>query len=507
MIGFIYRIPMANMLGKEGNGIYSVTFGVYNVVLTLSSYSLPLVVSKLVSERLARREYQNSYRLFKGAIVFALLAGAIAAIFLFFGANTIEQIYGTPGLEKPLKVMAPTVLLVAFLGVLRGYYQGCETMIPTALSQIIEQVINAVVSVLGVWIFMRTYQYSADRSAYGAAGGTMGTLAGAFCALLFLTYVYVIYHHCIKTQNMHDRTKERESTAHIIKALLYTMVPIIFSQTIYQIAYTLDDLIFSNMMSLKGFADDTIISLQGVFNSQYTLLINVPVAVATAMAATIIPSIVVSQVQEREKEMHQKINTVIKFVMVIAAPSAVGLAVLATPIIHLLFPNLTEYNNTAVRLLEYGTIAIIFYSISTITTAILQGLNEMKLPVYHVGVSLVIHIVLIMILLKWTELRIYALLIGDITFPLIVCILNYISIIRKTGFHLGLKGIFLLPCLSAGIMGVGTFLVYKFVIGVIALQLPSLVCAFLAAVGIYIYAIMKLKCFTKDELTMIGLHR
>lgn len=496
---------MANLLGKEGNGIYSVAFGIYNVVLTLSSYSLPLVVSKLVSSRLAKKEYKNSYRVLKCALCLAVFAGIVAAVFLYFGSNIIENVYGTPGLNKPLKVMAPTVLIVAVLGVFRGYYQGCATMMPTAISQIIEQIVNAVVSVLAVWVFINTFAESENVAAYGAAGGTIGTLVGAFMALLFLVFVFILYKSTVNRQNRRDHANSRETSHDIYKILLMTMVPIIFSQTIYQIAYTLDDLIFSNFMEWKGMSDSVRISLQGVFNSQYTLLINVPVAIATAMAASIIPNIVISKEQGKKEEMYRKIATVIKFVMVIAFPSAIGLAVLANPLMHLLFPNLTEYNGVAVKLLEWGAVAIVFYSLSTITTAVLQGLDYMRIPVVNVGISLSIHLLMIAVLLYTTNLNIYALLIGDVTFPLIVSLLNWRSIARNTGYHQEIIRTFLVPFGLSIIMGIATHFVYNLLFFIIPLNIVSTLIAIVFAVLVYGYLILRTHCFTAEELHTMGL--
>lgn len=501
IIGFIYRIPMANMLGTEGNGIYSVAFGIYNVVLTLSSYSLPLVVSKLVSARLATNEYRNSYRVFKNAFKFALTVGLLAALCLYLGSDLIENVYGTPGLHMPLKIMAPTVLIVAVLGVVRGYFQGCSTMIPTAVSQIIEQIINAIVSVLATWIFINAFLLDDNVAAYGAAGGTLGTLAGALMALVFVGVIFLNYRaNKIKSQNATDKTRYEESSGKIYRVLFITMLPILFSQTIYQIAYTLDDLIFSNIMSLKGMADDVRMSLQGAFNSQYTLLINVPVAISTAMAASIIPSIVTSEVQGKGEEVKNKISMVIKFVMTIAFPSSVGLAVLAKPLMTMLFPGLVDYNHVAVSLLVFGSFAIVFYSLSTITSAVLQGLDHMKAPVMNVAISLVIHVVLISVLLYTTDIGIYVLLIGDMTFPLIVSVLNWRSVEKHTGYRQEIRKPFVIPFVASVIMGIVTAAIYNLVYWMTKMTGISTLVSVVFAVVIYAVMILTSHCFSEEEL-------
>ena len=142
LIGAFYRIPLLNIIGTEGNGYYSVAFSIYSVALMLTSYSLPLAVSKLVSARVAIGEYKNANKIFRGAMTFALLAGGIVSLLVFFGADFIATtIMHLDMSAYALRVLAPCILIVALLGVLRGFFQGMGSMIPTAISQVIEQIV------------------------------------------------------------------------------------------------------------------------------------------------------------------------------------------------------------------------------------------------------------------------------------------------------------------------------------------------------------------------------
>lgn len=507
IIGFIYRIPMANYLGNQGNGIYSVAFSIYGIALTLSSYSLPLAVSKLVSARLVRKEYQTIRRIFLNALLFATVVGGTATLVLFFGADVLEMLYKTPGLSKPLRVLAPTVFIVSFLGVFRGFFQGHGTMVPTAISQIIEQIFNAIVSVVAAFAFTKLYAADSLVAAYGASGGTLGTLTGAFTGLIFLIFHYFKtrpeFMSCQKQQ-----TTPVENNKVILHALVMTIIPVIISQTIYQIGYTLDALLFGQFQALKGIADSVTTSLQGVYSTQYNQLINLPVAIATAMASSTIPAIVRANASGNRQEVKQKTNGVIKFNMVIAFPCAVGLSVLARPIIHLLYESLVEYEDTSVNLLYFGTAAVIFYALSTITTALLQGNNYMKLPVIHSAVSLTIHLVLVAALLYFTDLGIYALLIGNVTFPFFVCVFNCRSLMRHLDFHMDYTGLFIKPLVASLFMGIVTWAAYDLSTRCMSLflsndkicMLTGLLIAMIFAVISYFSMIGILRCFTKEEL-------
>ena len=198
IIGLLYRLPMTDIIGDTGNNYYSCAFEIYNIMLIISSYSLPLAVSKLVSARVAKGEYTASYQIFKGALAFAAISGTLVALIVFFGAEFFTNLLQTPLSIYALQILAPVLIVVALLGVLRGFFQGMGNMVPTAISQIFEQIVNAVISVfaafeLGVY-GMSVYKSvhmteSTAKASFGAMGGTMGTLSGAIAALIVMAII------------------------------------------------------------------------------------------------------------------------------------------------------------------------------------------------------------------------------------------------------------------------------------------------------------------------------
>lgn len=500
LIGILYRIPMSNLLGDAGNGIYSVAYGIYGVTLTLASSSLPLAVSKLIAQRSIQKQHQNAYRLFRVALAFSLAVGAAAALFLFFGADFLEGLYARQGLAKPLRIVAPTVLVMSALGILRGFFQGKNTMLPTAVSQLLEQIVNALVSIAAISWMMKAFAESDQQSAYGAAGGIMGTLAGALTALLFLIFIFFVCRPHLFRQIRHDPHGPTETVPDILKALMVTVIPVILSQTVYQIGFTLDDLIFGNLMAAREIDNTTISSLQGVFNSQYNILINAPVAVATAMASSTIPSIAASTAAGDRGEIRRKVRGVIKFNMAVAIPAAVGLAVLARPILTLLFPSLTQYRDLAANLLVYGSSAVVFFALSTITSAVLQSVNQMRLPVIHGAISMVLHVLILYFLLKYTDLGIYALIIGNVSFPVVICALNWRSVGAALSYRQEVQKTFVIPLLSSAIMGLAAKGTYSLLFSWTEKNTLSVAVAVLAAVLIYGFCLLRFYCFSRQEL-------
>ncbi|MBR6848887.1 MAG: polysaccharide biosynthesis protein [Lachnospiraceae bacterium] len=509
VIGFIYRIPMANILGNVGNGLYSVAFGIYNIALTLSSYSMPLAVSKLMSARLAKGQYKNAYRLFRCALIFAIITGSIACCVLFFGAEFLAAAYKKQGLEYPLRVLAPTVFVVALLGTCRGFFQGHRNMVPTAVSQVIEQIVNAVVSVVAASALAKiamTRVGGAEGNipaAAAAAGGTLGTFAGAFTALLMFVVISLRRQKARKIELSGDDLAD-EDYALITRAILLTVFPVILSQTIYQIGYTLDDYIFPNLMMAKGFTEDDATCMQGVFNTQYNQMVNLPVAIATAMASATLPSIVASFAKGEMDHLKEKISSVLKLNMLIAIPAAAGLTALAEPVMGVLFPRLGEYMSMAVMLLRTGSIAVVFYALSTLTTSILQGSDRMRLPVIHSAISLSLHVIIVACCVKYTDLGVYSLIVGNVTFPLLVCTLNCRSVAKRVDYRFAWMNTFIKPAVAAIVMGGAAFGIYMALTDALGM-LVAMIVAMAAAVAIYGGMLLVLKAVTMDELKAMPL--
>ena len=498
LIGLIYRVPLNNIIGDEGMGIYSFAFNIYNLGLIISSYSLPLAVSKLVAARNVKKEYKNGYRIFLCALSFAVAMGLVVSMILFFGADFIATtFYNSPRVAIPLRVLAPTIFVFSIMGVLRGFYQGKNTMIPTSISQLLEQIVNAIVSIVAANWLIHAHSANEDMAAYGAAGATFGTLMGTIVSLLFLAFVFALYKPVIDKQLRRDRDENRETVKELFTALAVTSIPVIIGQTVYQLNSVIDGSLFGHFMTEKGLTLDEKNALWGVYSNKYNLLVNVPVSIASAMAVAIIPNIVSSFASKKIYEVKEKVSQAVKFNMIIAIPSAVGMGVLASPILQLLFKDTSVL---PANLLRIGSIAIIFYALSTITNAVLQGINRMRLPVRHSAISLVVHIILVFLLLKFTDLKVYVMVIGNVTFALLVCVLNWISIGKHLNYKQEVKTSFIMPTICSVIMGVFTFLTYKGVHIVTHSNTISTMLSIIVSCIVYGVLLLVTKCLTEEEL-------
>lgn len=505
LIGILYRVPMTNIIGDEGMGYYSTAFNVYNILLILSSYSLPTAVSKMVAVKLAKGQYRNASKVLKAALLYATAAGGIACFitwhFAGFFANTV---FNTPFCIYALKTLAPTIWIMAYLGVLRGYFQGHGTMIPTAVSQIFEQIINAVISVTAAGVLFKigldsnkVYGTTGYPQAFGAAGGTIGTGAGALAAFLFILIVFAMYRPTMKRKIRKDKNHRQDSYSGISVTFFCTVIPVIISSAVYNINSVIDNSIMAYGMEALGQGKE-FLSLWGIYNNKYMLLVHVPLAMANSLSSSLIPSLSGAVARKERGQVIAKTGLAIRFAMLIAIPSAVGLTVLAEPINHLLFHN--GNNAEAVKMLAVGSSAVIFLSLSTVTNAILQGINRMNVPVRNAFFSLVLHLIALYILLMVVKIGIYSVLVANILFAVFMCIFNGLAIRKYLRYRQEYVKTFILPSIAAAFMGAIAFLVYKGSTFLIHSSFIGILLAVLMAIVVYMILLLKFRCIDEGEL-------
>ena len=504
LIGMLYRIPLANYIGDEGNGYYSAAYNIYSIMLILSSYSLPVAVSKMVSARLARGQYRNARKILRAALFYATIVGGVGFCALWFGSGFFaEHVIKMAYSAYALKVLAPTVWIMAYLGVLRGFFQGHSTMVPTAVSQIFEQIVNAVISLLAAKSLFDlgvksnlVYGSTEYSYAFGAAGGALGTGAGALTALILFVGLYLMYRPKMKRRIRKEQGTSAEGYGMITSTLFLTVVPIIVSSSLYNSSTVIDNVLFGQIMTGLGEAKQ-IASQWGIYSGKYHLLFNIPVAVANSLSSSLIPALSRAVAEKDRKQTLNRIASAIRFSMIIAIPSAVGLAVLAAPISNLLFPG--RDNTDLIKMTCYGSSAVVVYSLSTVTNAVLQGINRMKTPIRNAGISLVLHTVILFVMLRYLHMGIYGVLYANILFALFICILNARSIARFKRYRQEVKKTFLIPMVASAVMGAAAFGVYRAAYSVFG-NLISTGISVLVAVAVYFVLLILLKGVDTQEL-------
>ena len=508
IIGLLYRSPLHSVIGDLGLGYYSVAYAYYTIVLLISSYSIPSAISKVIAQKLALKEYRNAHRIFHCALIYVLIIGGIASLFLFFGAGLFVEETAIP----VLRTLAPTIFIYGILGVLRGYFQAHRSMVQTSVSQILEQIANAAVSIGGAFILiqstMGTMEYPADeqgritRAVSGAIGSAMGTGVGVIVALLFMLGVYALNRKMIHRRIKRDRHTEVDSYGSIIKMITLVVTPFILSTAIYNLSGTVNTKIYTSVYPQMKELDTIVITENwSAFSGKALTISNIPIAFASAMASAMIPSIAQLVAGKKLKEAREKIHVAVKTTMVISIPCAVGLFVLAKPLTYLLFPSTTgDALDLAAKMLMMLSLSVIFYALSTLNSSILQGLGKVNTPIVNAGVALAVQTVTAVGLLFFTEMDLYSIAIANTLYSGMMCVLNQWSVRKAVGYRQEILSTFLLPFLAAAFMGAGAWAVYEGLFLLTESMTISVIPAVLIAVVIYFVMLILMRGITEQEL-------
>ena len=509
ILGMLYRFPLARILTDEGNAYYQTANSVYTILLMISTFSLPLAVSKLVSEKINQGEMKNAKKIFHCSMKFALVSGGVMALLTFAFAGVICNVMKVDNAVYALRALAPAIFIYAIVGVLRGFFQGHESMVPTAVSQVIEQIVHVIVAVAAA-VMMVNYGKSLSGSdashayALGAAGATSGTTVSVAVSLAFLAIIFFSFNRDFSRRVAADPMKKTESDREIYIAILATIFPVILSTVIYNITPTLDQAIFNRVLSAQGYTQQQYNTIYGIYSGKFYVLMNVPLVLASSLAPSVVPPLSAAIVNGDYRDAKLKVRAVMRYTMIITIPCAVGFLMLGGPIMALVFG---DWRQLPKGLMQAGSLMLIFFAVSTVSTAVLQGMSRMHEPVKNSAIALVIHLIVLYVMLKYFRLNIYGVVYANTVFALVVCILNTMAIKRYLHYNQEVRKTFLIPLISAVVMGIGAWLIYKVLF--FLLHIPfidsfsnavALLIAIVSAIFLYAFVLIRLKGVRESEI-------
>jgi len=452
-IGFLYRIPFTDRLGDAGIADYLRAYQIYTFAIALTSGALPIAISRLVSERIARGQYRNAHELFKTAMLFAGTMGILAGIIMGFSADLLAGFLNAPGAAAAVRTLAPAVFVVAMLAVFRGYFQGMKTALPTAISQVVEQIFKVIATLWLAYIF-----FDAANLSPAVAAGAAGTGIAAVTGLAVVAFIYALIAKDLRARanrDVNDAAIENKLTQ--VGAIFKTALPMILSMAILSASGILDLRMIPNRMLYYGaFTQHEIDILVGQFQNKFILLTTLPISLSVALSTAVVPDITSSSVQMDTTAVKRKTNMALRLSMILSIPSAVGLAILADPIIALLFPSHPEGG----WLLRYGAVSIVFIALVHVLTGALQGLGHVGLPVIAVFIGVLTKIPVNYVLIGTPSINILGAVISTIVCFLVAAVINMFFLYRRTGILPNLSSAFVKPLIASAGMGMICYVMY-----------------------------------------------
>jgi stage V sporulation protein B len=472
LLGVLYLPILTIILGNVGNGIYNAGYTIYIMVFVITNAGIPVAISKLISEQLASSRYDVSYRTLKVSGTLLISIGFCTSILTAVFARQLSSLVGAPGSYMTVLALSPTMLFTAVSCTFRGYFQGRSNMVPTSISQVIEQAVNSTLTILFAWIM---YRYGRDYAfthgitgeneinleavKFAAAGGTVGTSLGALASAIYLFWTFLKKKAGILKEIKETIQSEqfKYTTKMILRKIFQYSIPITLGSAAIYAASLIDLSFMMRRLVAGGFSITEATARYGVFSTQYLKVLFIPVTIATALATAIIPSISSAAAVNDRVLLGRRISRSLKTILMISVPAAVGMTVLAQPIVKILFPTAPD----GWDLLMLGSWTLILISLVSIQTAILQGIGKTYVPTIHLVIGLVLKLVINYNLISIKSINIKGALVGNAVCYIFASYMNYRSIKKLTGVRLNVKQLFNRPLSVSIVMGLIVYLSYE----------------------------------------------
>lgn len=449
VVGVLYRIPLAHLIDPMGMALYHKVFPAYNLLLTVSSAGIPVAISRMVSHYVTREDVGNARRIFKVALLLLSALGLVTTILLMAFSGSVAALQGAPDAAAGYLCIGPSLFLVCAMSAYRGYMQGRRHMMPTAISQLIEQVGKVAVALPLAYLGMARGGVS-----WGAAGALLGSTIGEAAALLYMII-----------QERHSRGEMAETVVNpqadvlnpsfIAKRLTRIAIPITLGACIVPLAGFIDSVMLTGLMEGAGMAYEDAMIRYGAYSGPVLTLINVPTALAMAMSTNLVPDIASGMARRDADYVRREAGMGLRMAAVIGLPCSVGMSILARPILYLCYAG--SYSgpqlDVAAELLQISALTIGLFTMVQATSGILQGMGKQRIPMYTLLVGVALKIAL-----NYTLVGIPGVDIHGAPWASLLCytasmVPNLYFVCRHTGYRFDFMGILVKPLLCSLLMG------------------------------------------------------
>ncbi|KUK31515.1 MAG: Uncharacterized protein XD63_1236 [Thermoanaerobacterales bacterium 50_218] len=454
LLGVFYRIPFTRMVGSEGIGLYQMAYPIYATILALSTSGLPVAISYLVAEKRARGDFSGARVTFFLSLGILFILGMTFSVVLFRSAYYLAvNLLGDTRAYYPLFTVAPAILVVSVASAFRGYFQGCQVMWPTAVSQVAEQVVRvATVFWAGICLLPKGVEFA-------AAGATFGAVTGGFSGLLVLVAVFLWFEKTSRPpgHSWKPGISISEDFVQILRRLFSYALPISAGSLVMPVVQAIDTMIIPHRLQDAGCSVSEATSLFGQFSGMAGSLVFLPVVFTAALATSLVPSIAAAYARKDQMQVRRGVSTSVRITVALVLPAAVGIALLATPMTTFLFAD-----PGAGEVTSWLAPAAFFSGLYQTTSGALQGLGCTWIPVINLVVGCLVKIFCNYYLTVFPVLGVKGAAVGSVFCFLVASLLNDFSLRLRVWGYSGFFPYLSPSLLAATIMGVMLPQVYGF---------------------------------------------
>lgn len=422
VLGAVYRIPLANILGPVGIGKYQLVFPLYSFLLSISVSGIPVAISKIVAEYNGQGRFDDAKKLLRISKLYLCFISLLAVVIITIFSKVIAKVQGNPGIYLCYYAIAPAILFVGILSVYRGYFQGNLNMIPTAISNIVEQVGKLILSLYFASYFI-------DRGVeFGVFGALLGISLSEFLALVFLSIYY------LASKNKRRQQEPSVSGFLMSKQLFSTALPITLGGLMSPVTAIIDSLLVVNILIYSGFGSEYATSLLGLQSGIVDPIINIPIVISVSIVASLLPNLASAYSKKQHSEVKDLIEKALQITLSVSMICSICFVIFGKQILEFLYSSsLSNFELlTSTKLLFLGAINLLLLSLLQLSSGILHGMGYQKYTVKSLLIGSILKIVLTFALVSIRRLNIYgAMISGGISY-LVVFILNYRQIYNAT---------------------------------------------------------------------------
>ncbi|MFW6269661.1 MAG: putative polysaccharide biosynthesis protein [Bacillota bacterium] len=442
LMGFGYRIVLPRVIGDQGVGLYQLAYPIYTTLLVVSRSGIPVSLAKLISDRIARDERKAAFKIFRVGRALSIVIGLFFFLLMFLLAKPIINFleWDTKAIY-PVLAISPAIFFVSIMATYRGFFQGLQDMVPTAYSQVIEQLIRMTTMIVLVVVLI---PYGAGP---GAAGATFGAVTGSIAGLLTLLYIYNKRKREI-WKYVQIGSQLNINTLKIVKDIAALGIPVTIGALVLPIMTFVDAAIVPQRLMTAGFMSSRALELYGQLSGMAMVLVNFPTIITISLAASLVPSISEAFALKQTFTIKRRTEAALRLTILIGLPSSVGLYIMAEPLTGAIFNNFEAA--VPLRFLSWG---VLFITLQQTSSAILQGLGKTQIPAFNLFIGAIINGMINYTLTAVPRFGIRGAALGTVVGFGIAALLNLIYVKIYSNYSFKFKQFILKPVFAVALMG------------------------------------------------------
>jgi len=454
VIGAIFRIPLTNLVGEYTMGLYSMAYRYYSILLTIATAGIPIAISKMISESRALGRHRETNKIFKTAMGLCLTIGLAGMLVLLIFSRQLALATNDINAVPSITALAPAVLFMACTAAFRGYFQGHENMVPTAVSQIIEALSRLFVGLALAWALLS----AGYDGKYVSAGVITGITFGTVLTVLLMVFL-ALRKRKRETVRSDDVGEARKSSA-ILSALLKIAVPVTLGSLVMNVTSAIDMFLITNRLASLGYTSEITTSMFGIYENYALPIFNLVPSIIISLNVSVTPTISAAHAVGDREKLTKTLLSALRIVVIFTLPAAVGISVLSEPVLTILYGAGQDVQIAAPVLTILG-IASFFLCASSLTSTSMQALGHATIPLITMLIGAVVKVVANYVLIAIPGIELSGAAVGTVLCYVVITVLNMIFLGRLVGFKPKFFETYIRPIISCSIMGVAVYFVYK----------------------------------------------